>query len=136
VILKVVESFSLVLLIIIAIKMPMLRAWLNPIFSTVPRNVRLNQGPLWMAFYAAINPMSMFKSPFYGLFSYFVVWWFFWNNNVWGVVRNEGETWEHDKWWWILRASLWAFFLNWLPLFFIYLIVLGLVKLSVSVRTR
>lgn len=115
--------------------MPMLRAWLYPMFSSVPKHTRLS-GAFPMAFYAAINPISWFKSPYLGIVTFIVTWWFLWNMNLWGLVRYEGETYDEYGWWWILRSMLYTFFLNWIPLFVVYLIVLALVKASVMIRIR
>ena len=109
--------------------MPMIRSWVNPIFNSVPRDVRYS-GVLPMSLYAAINPLSWVKSPYFGLITYFIVWWWFWNNNMWNTVRQEDETYEDDKWWWILRTSLWSFFLNPVLLFFVYMLVLIFVKIT------
>jgi hypothetical protein len=108
----------------------MIRDWFNPIYSVVPRDVRISGGVLGMSLYAAINPMSWIKSPYFGVFTFIVMWWWFWSNNTWNVVRYQNESWEHDKWWWILRTSLWATFTHWMLLFLIYLGVLGFIKLS------
>ena len=108
----------------------MLRSWLKPIFETVPRDIRLS-GMFPMALYAAINPMSTFKSPYYGIVTFAIVWLWFWHNNVWGTIRNQGETWEDNKWAWILRTTIWAFFTQWMLLFVVYVLVLLLVKVSV-----
>lgn len=109
--------------------MPMIRAWVNPIFNSVPRDIRY-QGMIPMSIYAAINPASWMKSPYFGVVTYLIVWWWFWNNNMWNTVRYVGETWEDDKLWWLLRTSLWSFFLNPILLFFVYLCVLMFVRIT------
>lgn len=111
----------------------MYRSWLNPMFSSVPKSTRLS-GALPMAFYAAINPLSWVKSPYLGIFTFVVTWWVLWNLNVWGLVRFRGETSEDYWWWWVLRSSLYAFFLNFIPLFLLYLAILIVIKISVTIR--
>ena len=113
----------------------MYRTWLYPMFSSVPKSTRM-AGALPMAFYAAINPISWFKSPYIGVITFATVWWILWNLNVWGIVRFEGEESEDYFWWWILRSLLYTFFLTWIPLFVVYAIILAIVKISVSVRIR
>lgn len=107
----------------------MIRAWVNPIFNSVPRDVRLN-GMIPMSIFSAINPASWIKPPYYGIITFFVVWWWVWNKNTWNTIRYEGETWATDRWFWILRASLWSFFLNPLLLFVVYMLVLTFVRIT------
>ena len=109
--------------------MPMIRAWVYPIFNVVPREIRYT-GMLPMSLYAAINPLSWIKPPYYGIFTFLVVWWWFWNNNMWNTIRYYGETWDKDKWWWFLRTSIWSVFMNPILLFFVYMAVLTFVKLT------
>ena len=108
----------------------MLRSWLNPIFSTVPREIRLS-GMFPMALYAAINPMSIVKSPYYGIFTFMIMWWVFYQRNPWNVIKNPGDTWQNDKWYWFIKAAMWSFFTQWMLLFVVYVLVLMLVKISV-----
>lgn len=113
----------------------MYRSWLHPMFDTVPYSTRM-QGALPIAFYGAIDPASWVKSPYIGVITFVVVWWILWNLNLWGMIRFEGET-EDQYWrWWIVRSLLYSFFLTWIPLFFVYLAILLVIKLSVSIRLR
>lgn len=107
----------------------MYRAWLAPLWI-VPKSVRLS-GALPMAFYAAINPVSWVTSPYLGVITFAVTLWFIWNVNFWGLIRAEDEDWDEYKWWWVLRASLYTFFLNWIPLLVVYLAILLSIKVSV-----
>ena len=109
--------------------MPMIRAWVNPIFNSVPRDVRF-AGMFPMSLFAAINPASWIKSPYFGLFTFGIVWWWFWNKNMWNTVRYADETWENDKLSWFLRTTIWSFFLNPVLLFFVYVLVLLFVKIT------
>lgn len=107
----------------------MIRAWVNPIFNTVPREIRYS-GMLPMIFYAAINPSSWIKPPYYGLMTFIVVWWWVWKNNLWNTIRYEGETWDRDKYFWLLRTSLWSFFLNPIVVGVVYALILIFVWLT------
>lgn len=107
----------------------MIRAWVNPIFTSVPKDVRYS-GMFPMSLYAAINPLSWIKSPYFGIITYAILWWWLWNRNMWNIVKYKGETCENDKMYWILRASMWAFFFNPIMLFFVYLTVLTFVKIT------
>lgn len=109
--------------------MPMIRALVNPIFNSVSRDVRY-RGIFPMSLYAAINPSSWIKSPYFGIVTYLIIWFWFWNNNKWNTVRYVNEKWDNDKWWWIIRTSIWSFILNPVLLFFVYAIVLFFVKFS------
>jgi hypothetical protein len=83
-----------------------------------------------MSIYAALNPSSWFMSPYFGALTLVIMWFWFWNSNIWNVVRYNNETWEQDKFWWILRTTSWAIILNPVMLFFVYMSVLIFVKVA------
>ncbi len=109
--------------------MTMIRDWFNPIYSSVPRDIRLS-GTLPTVLYATMNPGSWAKFPYYGVCTFVFMWIWFWNYNTWGVIKYENETVENDKWWWMMRTTLWALTTHWILLFVVYLVLMGLIKLT------
>ena len=109
--------------------MPLLRAWLFPIFTTVPTDVRM-AGMLPMSALAAVNPLSWLKAPYYGIVTYMIVWWWLWNFNTWGLIKDEDETFSDNWISWFVRTSFWSFLFNPFLLFVVYLCVLILVRIA------
>lgn len=107
----------------------MIRNWLYPIFTTVPSDIRYS-GMIPMSAYAAIDPMSWIKPPFYGVIVYVMVWWWMWNNNTFGLIKQEGETFHDDYLVWFIRNSFWSILFNPFFLFFAYLLVLSIVRIA------
>lgn len=109
--------------------MPLLRAWLFPIFTTVPTDIRMS-GMIPMSALAAINPMSWLKPPFYGIVTYMIVWWWLWNSNHWELIKKSEETFSQNWFVWFLRTSFWSFLFNPFLLFIVYMAILAVVRLS------
>ena len=109
--------------------MPMIRAWLYPIFTSVPSDIRYS-GMIPMSAYAAIDPLSWLKPPFYGIIVYVMVWWWMWNNNTFGLIRAADENWQNNKWEWLLRNTFWSIIFNPIFVFLAYLAVLGAIRIA------
>lgn len=110
---------------------------LNPIMKNVPLGARPKgyRGAPVVAFIAAINPLSYFTKPYIGAMVWLILSWWFYNENPMGMVRptKPGRTaWVkgNPKWYQTLKSLGWGLLFNFIPMFFIYLVMLVIARAS------
>lgn len=105
----------------------MTRDLLLPILNNVPMSVTRVPGipgGLLAAFVAAINPLSYFTSPYIGLVTWIIMSWWIWNINPLHVIKPSDPNRKNPAWWQILKSAFFALLVNFIPLFFIYAVIL------------
>ena len=117
--------------------MAIIRDFLNPILKHAPMGLRPARtwGAIVVAFLAAINPISYFTKPYIGAICLMILAWWFYNDNPYGLIRPRNPGTEtlikgNPKWYQTTKSFLWAFAFNFIPLFFIYLVLLLLARLD------
>lgn len=98
----------------------------NVPLKTRPKGYR---GAPVMAFIAAINPKAHFTKPYIGAFVWLILAWWFYNENPIGMIRPKkaGQTTlikDNPKWYQTFKSLAWALVFNFIPMFFIYLVML------------
>lgn len=116
--------------------MPIVRDWINPIMKNVPYGTRPNGylGAIVMAAIAAINPKSYFTKPYIGAFCWLVMSWWSYNQNPLKLIRPPAERPSfisgNPRWYQTIKALLVGLLLNPIPMFFIYALMLVIVRLD------
>jgi hypothetical protein len=117
--------------------MAITRDFLNPILKHAPKGARPARtwGALVVALLAAINPVSYFTKPYIGAIVWMILSWWFYNENPYGLIRPKKPDQPtlvegNPKWFQTTKSLLWALVFNFVPLFFIYLVMLLLARLD------
>lgn len=111
--------------------MAITRDFLNPIMKHAPMGMRPARtwGAIVVAFLAAINPLSNFTKPYIGAISWMILAWWFYNANPYGLIRPKKANQktlikDNPKWYQNTKSLVWGMAFNFVPLFFIYLVLL------------
>lgn len=122
--------------------MAITRDFLNPILKHAPQGARPKRtwGALVVALLAALNPMSYFTKPYIGAICWMILAWWFYNENPYGLIRPKkpGQVTlitGNPKWYQTTKSLLWGLAFNFVPLFFIYLVMLLLARLDSKALT-
>lgn len=117
--------------------MAITRDFINPILKHAPQGLRPNSmlGGLLVAFLAALNPLGYLTKPYIGLISWLIMSWWFYNENPRGLIRPTKEGRKtlvkgNPKWYQTTKSLLWALVFNFIPLFFIYAVMLVVARLD------
>lgn len=107
----------------------------RPILTGMPNFFKSNSmmGMITMAMYASIMPWTSFIPPFYGLFTFFIMFLWHYNSDPFGFVYKY-KTPENDQGsgTYLMRGLLITFLTNWIPLFFVYLFILLFVNFKLK----
>jgi hypothetical protein len=118
------------------------RDFLNPIMKHAPKGLRPARtwGAIVVAFFAALNPLSNFTKPYIGAITWIMLSWWFYNENPYGVIRPKKQGQQtlvkgNPKWYQTTKSLLWGLAFNFIPLFFVYLVMLLLARLDAKALT-
>ena len=113
------------------------RYWLQPIVRFLPPNIRQGGNILYMAFWAAFNPMmgGLYMPPFYGLIVYILTVWWLYNTNPLNMIRSPSEEVTKQNYTaWLMRAGMWGIFLSFIPLYVLYVTILFVTRSNLMVK--
>ena len=109
----------------------MTRDLLKPVLNNVPMAAtRISgiPGGMLVAFIAAINPLSYFTAPYIGLVSWMIMSWWFWNVNPLHLIQPSDTTKWNPNWCQIFKACFLGLLFNFIPLFFIYAVIIFIAR--------